>query len=350
MATTTKTKTDKMLRLGDMLRGCEPQRIQTVGYMQVIPLTSEVEDDRFSSPDAATIATRGYGSLMFHNTTSKTVIVPAQAAYVVKDAAQDHAMTGVGVVPKEKRNVEFNTAVCIQRNQGGLITAGHHAMIVLPYILREKAHQTRLQTEYSRLWPSIEQMNVRAGLHTGAQVVDFLHHFEKELNVFVAEFEPVPHQVGAIILVDGVVVGVERAPNSDFWKSVWRALIRECYGSFALLKAKEKGDAQPPPTRVPLRRATSLRDLKSALRDADEEERRRVKHVVDDVCDTVLDHEGNQKQDALDIDAWKHERFIGQTVKDGPQVVYGSVIGTEAWHKYAAWNQARPFTMQVSRA
>ena len=41
-----------------------------------------------------------------------------------------------------------------------------------------------------------------------------------ELDEFVAEFECVPRQIGAIILVDDQVVGVERAPSHAYWQSV----------------------------------------------------------------------------------------------------------------------------------
>ena len=37
-------------RVSDVLHGCTPGRIQSVGYMQVIPLVSELSEDRFVSP------------------------------------------------------------------------------------------------------------------------------------------------------------------------------------------------------------------------------------------------------------------------------------------------------------
>jgi len=40
----------KAIRVADVLHGCTPGRIQSVGYMQVIPLVSELSDDRFVSP------------------------------------------------------------------------------------------------------------------------------------------------------------------------------------------------------------------------------------------------------------------------------------------------------------
>ncbi len=59
----------KTIRVADVLHGCTPGRIQSVGYMQVIPLVSELSDDRFVSPvdGEAEVFTAGYGSLGFRN-------------------------------------------------------------------------------------------------------------------------------------------------------------------------------------------------------------------------------------------------------------------------------------------
>ena len=57
----------KTIRVADVLHGCTPGRIQSVGYMQVIPLVSELSDDRFVSPveGEAEVFTTNYGSLGF---------------------------------------------------------------------------------------------------------------------------------------------------------------------------------------------------------------------------------------------------------------------------------------------
>jgi hypothetical protein len=59
----------KAIRVTDVLHGCSPGRIQSVGYMQVIPLVSELSDDRFVSPveGQADVFTTDYGTLGFRN-------------------------------------------------------------------------------------------------------------------------------------------------------------------------------------------------------------------------------------------------------------------------------------------
>jgi hypothetical protein len=59
----------KTIRVADVLHGSAPGRIQSVGYMQVIPLVSELSDDRFVSPveGEAEVFTTSYGTLGFKN-------------------------------------------------------------------------------------------------------------------------------------------------------------------------------------------------------------------------------------------------------------------------------------------
>ena len=79
----------KTVRLADVLHGCAPGRIQSVGYMQVIPLVSDLSDNRFVSPveDKADVFTTDYGTLGFRNRDDCVMIVLCHAGYVVKHAA-----------------------------------------------------------------------------------------------------------------------------------------------------------------------------------------------------------------------------------------------------------------------
>ena len=45
------------LTIADILRGCDPDRIQSVGLMQVIPLVSDPEDTRIQPPIDAIVST-----------------------------------------------------------------------------------------------------------------------------------------------------------------------------------------------------------------------------------------------------------------------------------------------------
>ena len=259
--------------IAELLRGCEVGRIQTVGFMQVIPLISDTVNDRFVSPTKAKFSTRGYGEMDFDNESDQEMIVPAHTGYLVKQAAQNHAMCSAGLI-KAKSHKQFTDAACIQQTQGGLISKGSHDMVILPAPLREPAYRLRGENSYSKLWPAITALNKKAGLsRTEGHLDYFLDHYADQLDQFVAEFEIVNKQVGAIILVNGKVIGIERVPNYEYWEDVWQPLIRECYGSMAILEARDNGEVPTPPkTRVALRRANSIEDLQDALDEASKEE------------------------------------------------------------------------------
>ena len=337
--------TDNMT-VADMLRGCTAGRIQSVGCMQVIPLVSDISDDRFAAPDEAEVSTKEYGTLVFRNTSDRTMIVPPQTAYVIKQMAQDHALPHAGLI-KARAVKEYKTAMCIQQTQGGLIPSGKHQMVILPFVLREQAHKLRKKVDFRRLWGAIEKLNEESGApdSAGGHLDVFLKHFEKELNAFVAEFEPVDKQVGAVVMINSRVVGIERTPNYAYWKAVWPALIRECYGSLAMM-TEHKAGAKIPETRVPLRKVSSVADLKAALMEATEDERLKTAEVVNRLLQVEMVSESEASESSVHVDSVTSNGFVGQVVKDGPAVIYGSLIAKQEKLKKEEWEaKAKPFTM-----
>lgn len=335
------------VRLADVLHGCTPGRIQSVGYMQVVPLVSDLTDDRFVSPveGGAEVSTSNYGTLEFRNPSDRVLIVPCNAGFVVKQAAQDHAMSHTGVVGASKER-KFSTAMCVQQSQGGLIAKGAHRLLILPHALRESALENRVKKEYSKLWADIAAFNRSVGAPARGDLVAFLTRFAKELDEFVAEFECVPNQIGAVILVDDQVVGVERAPSHAYWRSVWPALIRECYGSLAIQFAQAKGEtAEVPASRMPLPEVDSLEDLATAIADVAHEEDERTKTTVRELLDVELRLVRDEKTCGLRVETVESERFGGQVVRDGERIVYASLPVTTRAIADGRWRASEPFTI-----
>ncbi len=335
----------KKLTLADVLRGTTAGRIQAVGYMQVIPLLSDLVDDRFVSAaeGGALVSTRGYGTLVFENPSEHTLIVPCHAAYVVKRAAQDHAMAHAAVVKKHSVRA-FDTAMCVEQTQPGRIPRANHKMIILPFALREEALALRRKTDFRKLWDALDEFRREMSLPERGHLEDFLSRFRRELDQFVAEFECVPKQVGAIVLVNDEVVGIERAPNHAFWQSVWPALIRECYGSLAVQVARRTDDATPPSTRVSLSdEIDSLDALANAVADAEREQRRRTGAIVRGLLDERLPMRVEERVVGLRLSTLDQGRFTGQLITDYGNVVYASLCASAHWRMQEAWRAARPF-------
>ena len=338
----------KTIRVADVLHGCTPGRIQSVGYMQVIPLVSDLSDNRFVSPveGKADVYTSDYGTLGFRNPNDCVMIVPCHAGYVVKHAAQDHAMAHAGVV-KSAGERKFNTAMCIQQSQGGLIRRGEYRMLILPHALREMALMVRKTKSYNKLWDAIGQFNQEMGVQGHGHLEYFLKHFRKELDEFVAEFECVPQQIGAIILIDDQVVGVERAPSHGYWQSVWPCLIRECYGSLAIRVAQLKGErTEAPASRTPLPDDIgSLDDLESVIAEIARQEDERAKEMVRDLLDVQLALSHDESTAGLSIETVQRGRFTGQVIRDGERIVYASLPATKQWLADNKWQTAQPFAI-----
>lgn len=213
-------------------------------------------------------------------------------------------------------------------------------MTILPFALREPALERRRQRDFGKLWQPIAEFNAHMGIEGPGHLVFFLRRFRKQLDQFVAEFERVPRQVGALIRVGGKVVGIERTPSVSYWEAVWSCLIRECYGSFAIQMAKNGHASRPPATRLPLPETiTSLDQLGSALTAIDTEEERRITAKVTDLGDKPFSTAHEEKVGGLLLETVDHRGFVGQVVRDDDRVVYASIIASTDGMKARPWHQ-----------
>ena len=191
------------LTVDEILRGTGPGPTQSAGQMSVIPLLGE-DVDTFAPPEVE-VGTTTYGSVHLRNDADRPTLIPPGAGWVVAQKAQDHAIGGGALLrPGESRQID--TAMCIQQSQGGLIARARHELLILPAALRAKALSVRRVVDFRKLWESIQGFNKGFGIEQqGGHLEAFVRTFRKELDEFVAEFEVVPRQLGAIILVGGEV-------------------------------------------------------------------------------------------------------------------------------------------------
>lgn len=338
------------MNIKEALRGCRVGRIQTVGLMQVVPLTMDPDhfDDRFATPDVVRVGTSHYGSMHFDNPESKPVLLPSHVGYVVKQKAQDHAMATAGIVPGRGQR-KWDNAMCIQASQGGSITQGQHDMLILPLALREPALKMREDRNYGKLWSSIGTLSSSTGLHGSQNLVHFVQGFERQLDEFVAEFEIVDDQVGAIILINGDVVGVERAPSAQYWRKIWEPLIRVCYGSAAIVASRQQTTVDKVlKSRVPLEVVdlTSIDGIVAALETAESKQDELAKRTVRQLLDVPFSEEVQERGRAQTlITTVRNEQFTGQIATDetSSKVLYVSLVVASAWDAKKGWRLAEEF-------
>ncbi|MGN7614588.1 ARPP-1 family domain-containing protein, partial [Magnetococcales bacterium HHB-1] len=325
------------------------------GAMQVIPLLSELEDYRFVSPSQAKISTSEYGTMVFENPTSELLLIPSHTSLITPQKAQDHAMATAGIAISKQRR-RFQTAACIQESQGGFIREDEdHRFIILPPPLREAALKTAFQEDYNKLWPSIRKFNKSMGVkERSAHLEYFFDAYAEEIDYFVAQFEPVHQQVGAIILSHGQVVGIERSPSTIYWLDLWPALIRGCYGSFSLYLEKQiskKDRRKIPDHRIPLKcEGDSLDDLLTALEETQAQENEKAKKVVRQLLELSMQKKRREddRMDVFSIERVESDRFLGQMVSEKGEdgaAIYASLFIRNAWVKNRRWRQAEPFSI-----
>lgn len=340
------------LNIREVLKGMETRQMQTVGIMQVIPLVMDESlwDESFTSPDKLEFSNNDYGSMTFKNPTDGMAILPSHIGYVVPGKnAQDHAMATAGLVGARKSKT-YKNAMCVQESQAGTYQSGNYDLLILPYALREAALTKRKEHRYDKLWGDIRQFNSNLSVGSGSHghLEYFLTHYKDELDQFVAEFECVPKQCGALILVDGELVGIERSPHPKYWRSIWRTLIRECYGSLAILARRKYGDKLPAlKTRVPMkiRGIKTIDDLEKAFNDAKDKESGKVKSIIRKLLDDDFNTEAEESIGERKLDTVKNEQFMGQVLRNGRKVVYASLFTTQDWSKNREWNEADAFSI-----
>ena len=321
------------LTIEDILAGVGLGGAQSVGQMDVIPLFDKggVQDTSFAPPDME-VDTSDYGTLGIRNThQDRPTIVPTGAGWVTEQKAQDHATPSAALVAAGGSKT-IDTARCIEQSQGGLIR-GASDFLVIPASLRAAALSGRHEHGYSLLWGDIDRFNQAVGLNgTGGHLVNFLRHYKQELDQFVAQFELLPNQIGAIVLVGGHVVGIERAPNVEFWERLWVPLIRVCYGSLALKARKVLGDT-PPPTRAPLQVGVqSLAGLQEALVTARSTSADLITKILEPVLQAQLLYAGrpDDRLGGAEVLTVGNRLLTGQVVQKGSLLPYVSMTAAGA--------------------
>jgi len=220
--------------------------VQSDEEMTVIPLVGDSLGNVASPESLQFRRTTTYGSMQYNNQdNARPAIIPSHMMVRGK-SAQDHAMSGSGVVLAASDKL-FENACCIESSQGGYFSGQSVEEDILPVDLRHALLDPSLrnQREYSKLWGSIREWlsglkRVKSG--DRAHLRDFFDQpdYKEALENFAAAFEPVEGQIGALILFNGVPVGLEIMPSADHWLAYWQWLIRGCYGS-QLIRLKEVG-------------------------------------------------------------------------------------------------------------
>lgn len=307
---------------------------QTVGNMTMFPLSDTISADRLASWAYTDVGAPrdlylerdvGYNSLVLGTRAEHVTIVPQGIALITRQAAQDRAVPSTHLVYRDPKQVG---AFCVQSSQCGLMSKqrnAEHKLRMLPLAVRYEAFQRRDESadSYSSLWDKLGQWNHRSGV-TGDFLVSFFKQYAKNLSLFVAQFELVPQQRGAVVLINGELAGVEVAPNSDYFAGLFQPLIRDCYGAEALLARNEA----TPQSESLLRDVTSLDELVGAVDELAAGELDFAATVVNDVQSQTVQAKRDHALAGLEVVNMDGAALAGQGVRSTTtnRLIYASLM------------------------
>lgn len=322
---------DENITVSSILRGYTVDRanIQSVGNMTVIPIISDKEFTNVADvTDVVFSRDRSYNQLEFKNNSGRVAItIHGWSIIEGKQQAQDRTLPYVHLV--KGHNSKILPANCIQSRQSGHFDTSRwnqEDFMILPPSLKGLAlkKSTHMSAETGALWSDLGKWVSGVDCeHEG--LTAFYSKFQDKLDIFVAEFEPVQNQLGAITLINNRVVSVDIMPKYSSWQSVWRTLIRDSYGAEAIRMTENEGAYADIPT-IALQNVNNLADLVSEYNE--------VKKVFYDELESKFVSISNQdvslnKQDqANELSLFKlsSNHYSGQAVFHGDHCVYLSFV------------------------
>ena len=327
------------MKMQEMLKGYKPDldSVQVAGNMVVIPLVSEQE---FTNAVGEVNEVRlrrdiDYGSMEFENQSGRIGILMQGATIITRQSAQDRTIPRATIL--KGKGTERVHAFCVQSSQGGYMDASgikdefeDAPFQILPPTLRRDALMESAggKSGYSRLWKSLERYS---GTFHGVRSSSHLHHiydrYKDSLDHFVAQFEPVPNQLGAIVLIDGAVVAVDIVPTYDSWKKVWRTLIRDSYGVEAVrTQAQEHGGGVVFNYALKEEEVTDLDSLEAEMHRAVSDLVNAIRQQWAKVSDESVVQQVEKTIEGVRLLKVKTGAFMGQAVVHDEHVVYMSLV------------------------
>jgi len=328
--------TDNTLLVKDVLNGyrVDSENIQSVGNMTVVPIISDQEFTNVANINEVKLsADRDYGELEFANHSGKLAIVIQGWTIIDGQHAQDRTVpyaqlikAGTKLMPA-KKGVPAN---CVQAHQGGHFNVGaweQENFMVLPPSLRSLAikNSNYNRAEYNALWSSLRTW-VKTMNCEDSGLTHFYSKHRDTLDTFVAQFEPVDKQLGAIVFINGELVAVDIMPKYETWKAMWRQMIRDSYGAEAI-RLQENQGAQVTHPSIDVASVKTVSDLAKAFKETKDEFHNVLKRVISTVCDADMDYENLERIDELSMLKVNNSDYTGQVVMHGDKhFVYASIV------------------------
>ncbi len=315
--------------LRDFLKGFEAKEPQVVANMTLIPLVGQESEygavgtmtDIYLERDLA------YDKLSMGTESDLITIMPSGYTLITEEKAQDRTVANKTLIPAKKAK-QVN-AFCVQSSQSGHMTKSNRdkqSVRMLPVTVRKAAYLHRNEQTCSALWPTLAKYNEALGVR-GNFLTSFFENFKAQLDQFIAEFELVPYQRGAIILINDEVMGVEISPNPLAWSAQWESLVRDCYGSEAITRQK---DFKAIDESAIFGDVASFEELSSRLDAFEEKEFEFAQNIVNDVLSQQEKCSERQVESNLRVEDVETEEFVGQAIRNDRAIIDLTLLRRDA--------------------
>jgi hypothetical protein len=188
---------------------------------------------------------------------------------------------------------------------------------MLPLGVRRLAFRHRESQDFRALWEGLAEHNRRHGV-TGNFLSSFFEHFRRQLHEFVAEFELVPGQRGAVVLINDRVEGVEVAPGPAAFAAQWEPLIRDCYGAEAVGR---QADIDAVDGSQLLGEAETFEELLTRLEELEQREREFADRTVAGILRQEETGRERQREGTLRVLDVETAEYEGQAVRENGSIV-----------------------------
>jgi len=318
----------------DLLRGYEVKKdgIQAASNMVVAPIVSATEFTGMADMTEVQLhKDPDYGRLEFTNVGRDVGVVIQGWTLLTDQRAQDRTVPYASLVAaKQNKLVPAN---CVESSQPGHIQTAQvnpDDFMVLPPRLRFAALTTpEVRSSYSALWTKLDEWE--GGSRSGHGTLrDFYSKHQTRLSEFMAQFEPVPQQLGAIVFVNGQIVSIDILPSYKSWKSMWRPLIRDSYGAEAM-NLIAQGKAEQLSYTLPYESIDSLDALETAFDQMSDQFVSDIRTESQRVVDLPISFEMTEQIGALHLLNIEADDWRGQGIAHGnDHMVYLSLVSGKA--------------------
>lgn len=325
-----------IIQISEILKGYKVDRdnIQSVGNMTVIPIVGDIEFTNVADVNEVKLSRDPeYNKLEFRNSSGKVGIAMQGWALIDnKQHAQDRTLPYAHLI--RAANAKVLPANCIQHTQPGhfdVSKVDHDSFMVLPPSLRGVAlkNSSYKDSQVGALWDNLRTWIKGIDCDSNG-LTSFFTQFEDRLDQFVAQFEPVEKQLGAIVLINGQVLAIDIVPKYESWKYLWRAFIRDSYGAEAVRQAKNEGAVNINPT-IDFAEVTTLEDLANSYSSMKSGFYDQLQGLIGSVLSLSVTYSKLEEIGELTLVKIEGQEYVGQGVVHGADhFVYLSLVNSNA--------------------